>query len=267
MCDGSPILRHESLAFAFTPSAAILETGQQKLGVAEYRAIEHWKSRWARTHQLFQCVMVAFCSHLLSVLLMFYSEVRRMELQGTVQKEDGPPVLHLNPTVLWELLNYYTRMSNIRVIDKYKRRTHRGIASEPHCPTQYTLDWTIKGLTTLQWTTVYRDEDSKFHMVCIHSRQPHTHDIRSSRSCASKACASGKRGEISHSKETGRLCKYQISIEPEVKIQSPYTVRPWSSNPSKSKGINWPNASFLRSILVAHRRTAISMKSELFATC
>ena len=37
------------------------------------------------------------------------------------------------------------------------------------------------------------------------SRQPHTHDTRSSRSCASKACASGKRGEISHSKETGRL--------------------------------------------------------------
>ena len=55
--------------------------------------IMHWKSWCACTHQLFQCVMMAFCSHPLSELLILYPKVCRTESQSTTQKDDSPLVL------------------------------------------------------------------------------------------------------------------------------------------------------------------------------
>jgi hypothetical protein len=61
----------------------------------------------------------------------------------------------------------------------------------------------------LHLLTVRLSKISNFFPPCMVPRSPQAHNPRSSRSCASMTEASGKRGEISNSKGTGRLHKRQ----------------------------------------------------------
>ena len=101
------------------------------------------------------------------------------------------------------------------------------------------------------------DDESKFQFTCVCVSD--THRPRSSRSCVRRLGASGKRGEISHSKGVGPLQNRPKSqpIDFEVYGKPTDTKSPRSTNPSTSNGRCGPDVSVLRLILVAQSSIAI----------
>jgi hypothetical protein len=83
-------------------------------------------------------------------------------------------------------------------------RRLRGFARRSLRPLQYNLNVSLHKLVSYSNTNFFTVKCVQGIRVSILS-QPHAHNPRSSRSCASIAVASGKRGVISISKGTGRL--------------------------------------------------------------
>jgi hypothetical protein len=63
----------------------------------------------------------------------------------------------------------------------------------------------------------------------------------------------------------GNRTPEEVSRQMNVVVHT-YTTRPSSTKPSTSRGSSRPERSFLRSILVAQSKIAMSMNNELFAT-